>query len=149
MADELKTLLDATPTEFLVQTNKIRKALSRWLTETDLLNIRKRLPVYATVGKDATAEERAEVIKANAEKQKAQQRENVNAMLDAILEDHPLETLEVMALACFVEPKDLDTYPMRAYLKAFTKMLTDEVTVSFFTSLWRLDRMDTSISART
>lgn len=149
MAEELKTLLDATPREFLAQTNKIRKALSRWITETDLLAIRQRIPQYVTVGKDATAEERADAIRANAEKQKKQRRENLEAMLQAILEDHPEETLEILSLSCFVEPKDVDNYPIRDYLLAFTKMLTDEVTVSFFSSLWRLDRMDTSISART
>ena len=40
----MKHLANCDPVEFLVQTNKIRKAVSKWLTLTKVLEIRKTLP---------------------------------------------------------------------------------------------------------
>ena len=59
-------------------------------------------------------------------------------MLDAILEKHPDETLELLALLCFVEPKDVDKHTMDEYLTAITEMITNSAVIGFFTSLQRL-----------
>lgn len=140
----LKTLADCKPSEFLAQTNKIRKSVDKWLTDTDVLNIRKRLPALETAPEGATAEQRSEVIKRNAEKSREQARKNLSAMLDAMLEEHPDETLEVLALCCFVEPKDVDNHPIGEYLTAFSKLISDEAVLGFFTSLAQLGQMNTS-----
>ena len=144
----MKTLANCKPSEFLVQTNKIRKSVSRWLTDTDIMNIRRRMPEFETVKETATNEEKIAVIQRNAEKQRKQSMENGNAVLEAILETHPEETLEVLALLCFVDPAHVDDYPMTDYLNAFTELISNEAVVGFFTSLAQLEQMNISGSAR-
>lgn len=134
----LKTLVDCKPSEFLRQTNLIRKSVERWLTVTDIMNIRKRLPKFEVVPESTTAEESAEIVKRNAAAKMEQAKKNLSAILDAMLEKHPDETLEVLALCCFVEPKDADKHPMGEYLTAFAKLIGDEAVIGFFTSLMRL-----------
>jgi len=125
----MKNLANCKPSEFFVQTNKIRKSVARWLTVTDIHNIRKRLPEYTD---DMDAEKRAEV-------RNAQMKQNLSAILDAMLEEHPMETLEVMALACFIDPKEADDHPMSEYFKSVGEMIADEGVLSFFTSLVSLE----------
>ena len=125
----MKNLANCKPSEFFVQTNKIRKSVARWLTVTDIHNIRKRLPEYTD---DMDAEKRAEV-------RSAQMKQNLSAILDAMLEEHPMETLEVMALACFIDPKEADDHPMSEYFKSVGEMIADEGVLSFFTSLVSLE----------
>ena len=125
----MKNLANCSPSEFFVQTNKIRKSVAKWLTVTDIHNIRKRLPKYTD---DMDAGERAEV-------RREQMRKNLSAILDAILEEHPMESIEIMALACFIDPKDADNHPMSEYLKAVSELISDAGVLSFFTSLVSLE----------
>ena len=121
----MKNLANCKPSEFLTQTNKIRKSVAKWLTATEIHEIRKRVPKFDD---DMDAEERAKVTK-------DQMNANLSAIFDAVLEEHPTETLEVMALMCFVDPKEVDDYPMSAYLQSFSEIISDESVLSFFTSL--------------
>lgn len=134
----MKNLAQCKPSEFLVQTNKIRKAVEKWITLTDLHNIRKTLPTPEPVAKDATAEEKAEAIKRNKQRLEEQARKNLSRFLDAALEEHPAETLEILALCCFVEPEHVDDYPISEYLKAINAIINDEAVIGFFTSLANL-----------
>ena len=124
----MKNLANCKPSEFLTQTNKIRKSVAKWLTATEIHEIRKRLPKYDD---KMTADERIKV-------RNEQMRANLSAILDAVMEEHPTETLEVMALMCFVEPKEVDDYPMSAYLQSFSELIADESVLSFFISLVNL-----------
>ena len=144
--EEIKTLANCKPTEFLRQTNRIRKSVFAWLTATDIAGIRRRIPKYEKTGKDANAEERSETIRRNADALRKQQVENANAILEAVMEKHPDETLEVLALCCFVEPADVDTHSVAYYLKAFSQLVSDEAVIGFFTSLAQLGRTNISIS---
>lgn len=119
------------------QTNRIRKSVERWLTDTDIMNIRKRIPHREIAPLNATPEQEAEVAERNKKAMNDQMRANFTAMLDAILEDHAEETVEIMALCCFIEPQDIDNHPMSEYLKAMTELMNDESVVGFFTSLVR------------
>lgn len=139
----LKTLVDCKPSEFLKQTNRIRKSVEKWLTDTDILSIRKHVPVLEKVDESATVEQKSEVVNRNNERMREQAKKNLSAMLDAMLEKHPDETLEVLALCCFVEPKDVDNHPMSEYLSAASKIISDEAVMSFFTSLARLGQTST------
>lgn len=123
----MKNLTNCKPSEFLRQTNRIRKAVAKWLTDTDIMNIRKRMPKLED---SATESEKIEALR-------AQSKENWRAMLDAILDEHPDETLEVLALICFVEPKDFDKHTVSEYLESLTEMMNDEAVVGFFSSLER------------
>lgn len=121
----MKNLANCKPSEFLAQTNKIRKSVERWLTATDIQEIRKRVPKYDD---KMSADERIKV-------RNEQMRANLSAIFDAILEEHPAETLELMALMCFIEPEKADDYPMSAYLQSIGELIADESVLSFFTSL--------------
>lgn len=123
-----KTLANCKPSEFLRQTNRLRKSVEKWLTATDIMNLRKKMPEI----KDGATE--AEKKTAIAE----QVRKNMSAMLDTILDEHPDETLELLALMCFVEPENVDDYPISEYLVAISDLIEDEAVISFFSSLVRL-----------
>lgn len=129
----MKNLANCKPSEFLAQTNKIRKAVSKWLTVTDIMNIRKRVP---ELPEEISDEDRKEALTQQA-------KDNLSAMLDAILDEHPAETLELIALLCFVEPEDVDEHAPGEYITAINELLNDEATIAFFTSLTSLARMST------
>lgn len=124
----MKNLANCKPSEFLSQTNKIRKAVSKWLTLTDIQNIRKRQPAFT---EDMTDEQKKAAVQ-------KQTNENFNAILDSVLEKHADETLEVLALACFVNPKDVDKHSVKEYMISVTELLNDEDIIAFFTSLIEL-----------
>ena len=109
------------------QTAKIRHAVEKWLTLTDIMNIRKRLP---EIPYTATEAEKNELMR-------EQTRKNLRAMADAILDEHPDETADLLALCCFIEPEDMNEHPMTEYLAAVAEMLGDENVISFFTSVVR------------
>lgn len=145
---ELKTLATCKPSEFLKQTNRIKKSAEKWLTDTDILNIRKRLPALEAVPFDASVEERSAIQERNKKLHLEQAKKNISAMLDAILEDHPDETLELLALCCFVEPENIDDYTMSDYLTAFNTLINDKAVIGFFTSLASLGQMVTSPASK-
>lgn len=144
---ELKTLATCKPSEFLRQTNKIKHSVEKWLTDTDILNIRKRIAALEIVPKNATESERREIAERNKEASYEQAKKNASAMLDAILEKHPEETLEILALCCFVEPSHVDDYTVREYLEAFNSLINDKAVISFFTSLASLVASNTSTAS--
>lgn len=125
----MKNLANCDPIDFLVQTNKIRKSVAKWLTDTDIHNIRKRLPKYED---SMDAEQRKEL-------RNEQMRKNLDAILDACLEEHPAETAEILGLACFIEPKDIRNYQGSELLGAVGEMISNEDVLSFFTSLVSLE----------
>lgn len=129
----LKTLATCKPREFLQQTNRIRKIAEKWLSETKILEIRKTLPEFP---EGATKEEKDRLTQ-------EQIKRNLSRMLDAILEDNSEETLELLALLCFVEPKDIDNHEMAEYIEAVSELISNRAVLSFFTSLVRLGQMNT------
>jgi hypothetical protein len=141
---ELKTLVSCKPSEFLRQTNKIKKSVEKWLTDTDILNIRKRMPALEAVPISATEEERKAITERNRKLTSEQVKKNLSAMLDAILEEHPEETMEILGLCCFVEPDHVDDYKVADYLTAFNSLISDKAVLGFFTSLASLGQMNIS-----
>lgn len=139
----MKTLANCKPTEFLKQTNRIKKSVERWLTDTDILNIRKATVEPAKILPDMGEEEKKAAFEDFRARREAKVRENLSKILDAVLDEHPDETLEVLALVCFVEPEDVDNHTMSDYLAAITEMLADESVMGFFTLLARLGLQNT------
>jgi hypothetical protein len=121
----VKNLATCKPTEFLRQTNRIRKYVAQWLDMTGILDIRKDMP---EVDKNASEEEKVQAIREQA-------RKNISRMFDAILDEHPTETMTMLGLLCFVEPDDIDNYPIKDYLAAFTEILDSDEVIDFFTAL--------------
>ena len=120
-----KNLANCTPKEFMVQTRLIKHAVEKWLTDTDIMKIRERLP---QIPDDATDEDKKKLLSMQAKK-------NASAIFDAIFDDHPDETVNLLALLCFVPVIEADNYPMTEYMKSITEMLGNEDLWAFFTSL--------------
>ena len=135
----MKNLANCKPSEFLKQTNRIRKSVEKWLRLTDIMSIRKRVPTgMPEITADLSDDEKEAVTKKRKEMIFEKAQENLSAILDACLDEHPDETLEVLALCCFIEPENVDDYPMTDYLAAALDMIEDETVNRFFTLLMRL-----------
>lgn len=145
----MKNLATCKPSEFVAQTARIREAVAGWLEAIDLQRIRTRKPVYEMLPQGATAEQKASVIKHNAELLKKQTTDNINEILDNMLAKHPQETLEVLALCCFVEPDHVDDHPMDEYLECIMDMMENKAVLRFFSLLVRLDQTPTSTASTT
>lgn len=134
----MKTLANCTPREFLKQTNRIRISAEKWLTTTKILEIRKRMPELPAPVETKDKESLQKAIEERKEAFAKQTRENLFAMLEAMLETNAEETLELLALCCFVEPEDVDNHTMSEYLVSIGELLNDAGVISFFDSLVRL-----------
>lgn len=137
----MKNLANCTPREFLKQTYRIKKSVENWLKVTDILNIRKKVPTLQPIT-NLSEEEKAKVIQENKAIMAKQMRENMLQILDKVLQEHSEETVELLALCCFVEPEDADNHTMSEYLNAIAELLSDQGVISFFTSLAQLDQMN-------
>lgn len=138
--EERKNLATCTPREFLMQTNRIRKSAEKWMDATSILTIRKRkVEGLQEIPKD-DAEEAARIRKENAVLIAEQRKKNLNEILNNALEEHIDETLELLALACFVEPKDVNNHKISFYLRNLSDILSDADVLGFFTSLAQLEQ---------
>lgn len=133
----MKTLASCDPVEFMVQTNKIRKAAEKWLTLTKIRDIRRRIP---KVKPNADAENRRAL--------REQVEKNISAIFDVVLEDHPQETAELLGLMCFIEPEDLKNHTMTELFGAFNELMRSPEVLDFFTSLMQLGKKHISTTAR-
>lgn len=141
----MKNLATCKPTEFVAQTAKIKEAVSSWIDAIDLMKIRATQPKYETLSIDATPEQRAEIIKKNAEKQRKQTMQNLNKILDKMLVEHPKETLDVLALCCFVEPEHVDDYTIDEYFQCIMDMMQNKSVINFFSLLAQMQTVAKSI----
>lgn len=135
-----KNLANCTPEEFLVQTNRIRKSAERWLKATDIMGIRKRLPSLEVPDDLEDKEEVHKRVKEHEQKVREAAKKNFSDILDSVMEKHPKETLELLALLCFVDPKDVNDHKVTEYLANVMEILNDADVISFFTSLIRLEQ---------
>ena len=138
MGEAIKTLANCDEIEFLRQTNKIRKAVQKWLTVTDIVNIRRRLPNLKPIPEKASEDEKARIREENDRIKREQVNKNFDDLLDSLLEEHPEETAEIMKLCCFVDPEDKAPRHITYYMQAFTEMLGNQEVIDFFQSLVHL-----------
>lgn len=131
----MKNLANCKPTEFFKQTVKIRRYVEDWLTATDVLSIRNKLP---ELNESMTDEEKREAISKQAKK-------NLWAMFDKIFDENAEKTIGLLALLCFFEPEEADDHEMGEYFQSISELMDDQRVIAFFTSLAQLDQ--TSISA--
>lgn len=137
----MKNLANCGPREFMRQTAKIRHAVEKWLKMTDIINIRKRLPKRPELSKDMPTEEKKARVEQWNKDMQTQAQANISAILDAIMDEHPDETVDLLALCCFVEPECADDYTMSEYMGAVADMVGDANVMRFFSSLVQLGRM--------
>lgn len=139
-----KNLANCKPSEFLKQTYRIKKSVERWLTDTDILNIRNNMPDLKKFSKDMSDDERKAAFEENKKRSQEQMRKNAMAILDAIMDAHADETLELLALCCFVEPEEVDNHTIDFYLDNFAELISNKSVIGFFTSLAQLGLMNTA-----
>jgi hypothetical protein len=140
----MKNLANCTPSEFIRQTVRLKKAAQDWLDSVQIIDIIRRKPTYIIAEAGISAEERAEIIKQNAELEKKQGLKNLSDIMDAAFEQNPEKTLELLALTCFVEPSEVDNHPITWYMQSIMELIQNEEVLSFFTSLAQLARTNTS-----
>ena len=128
----MKNLATCKPTEFVAQTAKIKNAVADWVKVIDLMKIRSTQPHYEDIPIDSTPEQQDEIIRRNAEAKKNQITVNLNKILDNMLVEHPKETLDVLALCCFVEPEHVDDYTIDEYMECIMEMLQNKSVMNFF-----------------
>lgn len=140
---ERKNLATCKPSEFLRQTSRVRKSVEKWLDKTKIMQIRgRKVEGLETVPDSATDDEAYEIRKRNAEKITAQQRKNLSDILTAAMDECPDETLELLALICFVEPENVDDHSIAFYLNNLSDIISDKDVLGFFTSLAQLGQTD-------
>lgn len=141
VVEERKNLVTCKPTEFLKQTSRIRKAAEKWMKAIGVLDIRKRKAEgLREITKDMDPEEVAAARLENARKIADQSRRNLLDIVTAAMDDYPSETLEILSLACFVEPENIDDHRVSFYLANLADILADPDVLSFFTSLAQLEQ---------
>lgn len=140
----MKNLANCKPSEFLKQTVRIKKSVERWLTDTDIMNIRKNVAAPSPMSKDMTDTEKRAALDDYVKRRNEQAQKNLSRIFDAVAEEHPDETLEVLALLCFVEPENVDDYTIDEYLTSVSEMIGNEAVIGFFTSLARWGLLNTS-----
>lgn len=126
--EKAKNLANCKPTEFLRQTNAIRHYVEKWFEITKVMEIRKHLP---NIPDGATDEEKKALIK-------EQNFKNFSDMLDKALDEHPEETLGVLAMCCFIPPEEADEQPIDLYFDAISDLMESEAVIRFFISLAKL-----------
>lgn len=152
----MKTLANCNAVDFLTQTNKIRKAVAKWLTDTDILNIRKNVPEMPKLKpleypKDVSDEEKEKlfdeyqkekekVLEGHEKAKREQVKKNLMEMLDKALDEFPMETLEILGMVCFVDKKDLEKTKGIDLLNGAMDAFADDEVVRFFTSLVSLEQ---------
>lgn len=141
----MKCLATCKPTEFVAQTAKIKNAVSNWVEVIDLMKIRAKQPQYIPIPADATEQQKGEILLKNAELKKKQTIENLNTILDNMLVTHPMETLNVLALCCFVEPEDVDNHTIDEYFDCIIEMFKNKSVMNFFSLLAQLNTPEKSI----
>lgn len=126
--EKIKSIANCKPSEFLRQTNAIRHYVEGWLKTIKFSDIRKHLP---EIPDGATDEEVNKLIR-------EQNHKNFSDMLDAALEEHPEETLGVLALCCFLPAEDADNHPIDMYIEVIADLMESENVMRFFISLAKL-----------
>lgn len=136
----MKNLANCTPVEFLKQTNKIRHSVETWLKDTKILEIRNNKANLIEITDNMTDTERTEAEQENTKRMREQVKKNLSDMLDNALETNADKTVELLALMCFIEPKDANSVKPTEYLKNASEILSDQDVIDFFTSLMRWDQ---------
>lgn len=126
----MKTIANMQGAEFLRQCNKIRHAAADLMQDTQILEIRKRMPAF-------TGKENPELRKVMIEKQS---KKNISDMLDALLDTHAEETYNVLKLMCVTEEGEEPTCLDMAM--AGLEIVTSPKVMDFLSSLARLAQSD-------
>lgn len=135
-----KNLANCTPDEFLDQSFLIMNAAEKFMKVNDILGIRSRkVEGLQEIPKD-NEEEADRIIRENAKKITAQRMKNVKDLLTSMMHTHKSETLELLALSCFIDPAEINNYTMPFFLRNVGEMISNQDVLAFFTSLAEVEQ---------
>lgn len=137
----MKCFIDLSPLEFFDQAYRIAGCLERWLTDTQILEIRKTFVPPSEMAEGMSPDEKKKAFEDYQKRRQDQVRTNILQMINSAFREHPEETLELMALVCCVEPEDANNHPIKEYVGLIMRALSDQEAISFFTSLVQLGQM--------
>ena len=135
-----KNLANCTPDEFLDQTFLIMNSAEKFMKVNDILGIRSRKVEGLQEIPADNEEEAGRIRRENAKKITAQRMKNIKDILTSMMHTHKSETLELLALSCFIAPEDINNYSMPFFLRNLGEMLSDGDVLAFFTSLAQLEQ---------
>ncbi len=135
-----KNLANCTPEEFLDQSYLIMDAAEKFMKVNDILGIRSRKVEGLQEIPTDNEEEAERVRRENAKKITAQRMKNVKDLLTSMMHTHKSETLELLALSCFIDPADVNNYTMPFFLRNVGEMISDQDVLAFFTSLAQVEQ---------
>lgn len=122
----MKTIASLKGPDFLRACNRTRHAVSDFLTATNVLDLRKVMPV---IPDDTTEEQKQELLEKQGKK-------NISAMLDRMLDEYPEETYNLLLTLTLPEgeedPDGLDL------ITAGLDLITAPKVMAFFTKLMEL-----------
>lgn len=135
-----KNLANCTPDEFLDQSFLIMDAAEKFMKVNDILGIRSRkVEGLQEIPKD-NEEEADRIRKENAKKITAQRMKNVKDLLTSMMHTNKKETLELLALSCFIDPAEVNNYTMAYLLRNVGEIISDQDMLAFFTSAAQLEQ---------
>lgn len=135
-----KNLANCTPEEFLDQSYLIMDAAEKFMKVNDILGIRsRRVEGLQEIPKD-NEEEADRIRHENAKKITAQRMKNVKELLTSMLHTNKKETLELLAISCFIAPEDVNNYTMPFFLRNIGEMISNQDVLAFFTSLAEVEQ---------
>lgn len=140
MDEVRKNLANCKPSEFMAQCGRVAKSVEKWLEVTDVMNIRRKVPKMMPIPEDATPEKTKEIMDEYKLTLQKAAKDNIGEIINSVMIDHPQETLELLALLCFVEPENVDDHSISFYLANLAELLNDKDVISFFSSLMRLEQ---------
>lgn len=135
-----KNLANCTPEEFLDQSYLIMDAAEKFMKVNDILGIRSRRVEGLQEIPTDNEEETDRVRRENAKKITAQRMKNVKDLLTSMMHTHKSETLELLALSCFIAPEDVNNYTMPFFLRNIGEMISNQDVLAFFTSLAEVEQ---------
>ena len=135
-----KNLANCTPDEFLDQSFLIMDAAEKFMKVNDILGIRgRKVEGLQEIPKD-NEEEADRIRKENAKKITAQRMKNVKDLITSMMHTHKSETLELLALSCFIDPAEVNNYTMAYLLRNVGEIISDQDMLAFFTSAAQLEQ---------
>ena len=135
-----KNLANCTPDEFLDQSFLIMDAAEKFMKVNDILGIRGGKVEGLQELHKANEEESDHIRKENAKKITAQRMKNVKELLTSMMHTHKSETLELLALSCFIDPAEVNNYTMAYLLRNVGEIISDQDMLAFFTSAAQLEQ---------
>lgn len=135
-----KNLANCTPEEFLDQSYLIMDAAEKFMKVNDILGIRSRKVEGLQEIPTDNEEEAERVRRENAKKITAQRMKNVKDLLTSMMHTHKKETLELLAISCFIAPEDVNNYTMPYFLRNVGEMISNPDVLAFFTSLAEVEQ---------